>query len=234
MIPVDVLARAPLLPLLLGQALAVRRKAQVLPEPTGARSGVSGGGPPLRLLIVGDSSAAGVGVSSQPQALSGQLVNALSPHFQVSWQLEAKTGATTRSTLTALSGLEPARFDVAILALGVNDVTRMTTQTQWLTRQKALFDLLRGRFGVGRIIASGVPPMGAFPLLPEPLRWVLGCQAARFDTALAGLAAQSRDLRHIPFDFPPHPDIFASDGFHPSARSYTSWANVLAGQITPP
>jgi hypothetical protein len=40
------------------------------------------------------------------------------------------------------------------------------------------------------------------PLLPQPLRWILGCQADRLDNALAGIARQSRVVRHVPFDFP--------------------------------
>jgi len=55
MIPWDVLARIPLLPLLLVQAVAVRRSALYLPEPSGARSGTVGTDPALRLLIVGRS-----------------------------------------------------------------------------------------------------------------------------------------------------------------------------------
>ena len=234
MIPVDVLARAPLLPLLLAQALAVRRKAQILPEPPGARSGTGGSGPQLRLLIVGDSSAAGVGSVSQDDALSGQLVRALAPRFQVSWRLEARTGATTRSTLASLSRLDPAPFDVAVLAIGVNDVTRVVTKAQWVARQQALHHLLQDRFGVTCIIASGVPPMGLFPLLPQPLRWILGCQADRLDSALAGMAGQSGVVCHVPFDFPHDPEFFASDGFHPSVKANTHWAAILAARIEKP
>ena len=64
-------------PLLITQALRVRRSAQSLPEPPGPRSGMLGSGPPLRLAIIGDSSAAGVGAASQKEALGGQLSGAL-------------------------------------------------------------------------------------------------------------------------------------------------------------
>jgi hypothetical protein len=62
-----------LAPLLIWQGLHVRKHALVLPEPAGPRSGTLGSGAPLRLLILGDSSAAGVGVAHQSEALSGQL-----------------------------------------------------------------------------------------------------------------------------------------------------------------
>ena len=45
--------RAVLLPVLVAQALQVRRKALRLPEASGPRDGVAGDGPVLRLLIAG-------------------------------------------------------------------------------------------------------------------------------------------------------------------------------------
>ncbi len=61
-----------LAPLLVAQAVATRRRAPLLPEAQGrARRRVGGGADALRLLIAGDSSAAGVGVARQDQALAG-------------------------------------------------------------------------------------------------------------------------------------------------------------------
>ena len=56
-------------PLLLWQGRAVRARALKLPEAAGPREGREGqGAPALRLLVVGDSSAAGVGVEHLAQA----------------------------------------------------------------------------------------------------------------------------------------------------------------------
>jgi len=215
------------LPLLLAQAVAVRRRALILPEPAGRRHGSTGSGASLRLLIIGDSSAAGVGARAQEAALSGQLANALAPHFRLTWRLEARTGATTRTTLASLSRLPPEPFDAAVIALGVNDVTRAVPRRRWVRRQQTLHGMLQDKFGVRRIYASGLPPMGLFPLLPQPLRWVLGAQAKRLDRALAGIAAEDNPVCHVAFDFPHQAQFFAEDGFHPSPVAYTHWANVL-------
>ena len=231
MIPLDVLARVVLLPVLLAQGGVVRRKALILPEPDGARIGRIGAGPALRVLIVGDSSAAGVGAKTQKDALAGQVAAALAPHFTVDWRLVAETGALTATTTAALKQLEPEKFDVAILALGVNDVTGAVTRRRWIANQSALHQLLRDHFGVRRIYASGLPPMGLFPLLPQPLRWILGAQATRLDRALAGIAARDPIVRHIPFDLPHEAKYFADDGYHPSPPAYALWAGVLAELI---
>ncbi len=228
-IPLDVIARLPLAPVLAAQAVTVRRAALILPEPPGPRHGEAGDGPPLRLLIAGDSSAAGVGAPHQESALSGQLVRHLSPHVRLTWRLEAATGETTRNAIDRLMRLDAGPFDVAILALGVNDVTHGTTRRGWIARQRALHDLLRARFGVRRIIASGLPPMGQFPLLPQPLRWIVGRQAQRFDAELARMAGA--DLVHVPLTIDPDPRFVAPDGYHPSPAAYAEWARMLAEHV---
>jgi lysophospholipase L1-like esterase len=227
----DIPARIVLAPLLIAQAIRVRRKAAFLPEPAGPRTGERGTGPRLRLLIIGDSSAAGVGATTQDRALSGQLVGHLASGFRVSWQLEAMTGATTRSTLERLSHLTPTRFDVVVVALGVNDVTRAVPVQRWITQQKALHDILKRRFNATHLVVSGVPPMGLFPLLPHPLKWVLGCQAARLDRALATVASKANGIHHVPVAFPHDPKFAAEDGFHPSEAAYAVWGQHLAGLI---
>lgn len=226
------LARLALAPVYLAQALSVRHRARMLPEAAGPRAGHRpGAGPALRLLILGDSSAAGVGAAQQDHALAGRLVAALDG-FDLHWRLEARSGATTADALATAAALPAARFDVAVLALGVNDVTRQVPLTRWLARQAALQDLLRARFGIRHAYLSGVPPMGDFPVLPWPLRAMLGARAARFDAALAGFAAGQPGLRHLRFD-PDllRPEMMAEDGFHPGPAIYQHWATALAAHI---
>ena len=209
----------------------MRRRAELLPEPQGLRSGTIGRGTPLRLLIVGDSSAAGVGAETQSTALSGQLVSHLAGRYQVIWQLEAKTGYTTLDTIQRLTTLGPSSFDCVVIALGVNDVTRMSTRAQFVSRQSTLFKILKDRFGVRQILCSGVPPLQYFPLLPQPLAWTLGRHAARLDAGLAKLSNQTEGVCHLPLTLPQHPDMAASDGFHPSPKAYAIWAENLARHI---
>ncbi|MDA9318629.1 SGNH/GDSL hydrolase family protein, partial [Octadecabacter sp.] len=54
-------------PVLVTQGPFIKFRTPRLQEPKGARMGVIGQGPDLRLLIVGDSSAAGGGVATQSQ-----------------------------------------------------------------------------------------------------------------------------------------------------------------------
>jgi len=73
--------------------------------------------------------------------------------------------------------------------------------------------------------------MQKFPLLPQPLAWALGRQAARLDDGLAALAAKSAGVSHLPMSLPQDSDLAASDGFHPGPKAYAMWAESLAQEI---
>lgn len=228
----DRLVRIAALPLLLAQARKVRRDALILPEPEGPRAGVDGVGPVLRLLILGDSSAAGVGANHQDQALSGQLVRALSDRFRVEWQLVARTGATSADAMEMLKATPSGPVDAAVIALGVNDVTGMVPLPRWLSQQRAIVTHLKQARGTRIICTSALPPMGHFPLLPNPLRWVLGKQAQRLQEARTRHFNGDPAVRPVTFDLPLDPRLMAPDGYHPSPETYRIWAQRLADEIT--
>lgn len=209
----------------------MRRTALILPEASGPRNGISGSGPPLSILIVGDSSAAGVGASDQADALCGQLIDGLSRSHQVSWTLIARTGATTRSTIDALKAVPREKFDIAVTALGVNDLTKGLLIPAWLAQQAELRTVLREKFGARRLFVSGLPPVRGFPLLPIPLRLVLGWRAIRFDIALKQALNAEADTMHIPLEFAIDPSEMAQDGYHPGPRIYAGWARRLTASI---
>ncbi|WP_170517050.1 SGNH/GDSL hydrolase family protein [Ruegeria atlantica] len=223
----DQLLRVPLLPVLAMQGLSVRRNAQLLPEPIGPREGREGRGPRLRLLITGDSSAAGVGAGTQAQALSGHLLSRLASHYTVEWRLEATTGHTTQDTIDRLRG-QSRQFDMAVTALGVNDVTRGVTCKRFVDHQTQLLKLLTGPLSVKRLVVTGVPQMNRFPALPQPLAWVLGHQARRLDQGLRQVAARFPQAQHLTLDLPEDPALVAPDGYHPSPKTYAIWADEAA------
>lgn len=93
-----------LAPLLLIQGRLVRKNIPILAEATGGRSGRLGEGRPLSVLVVGDSAAAGVGVETQEDALSGCLTRILAQKYCVDWSLVAKSGNTTEDLIETLQG----------------------------------------------------------------------------------------------------------------------------------
>ena len=85
------------LPLVIPQALWVRRTAPRFADAAGPSQGQTGTGDPQTLLAVGDSIIAGVGADTLEQALVGQTALALSKVFnnRIAWHAVGTTGATS-------------------------------------------------------------------------------------------------------------------------------------------
>lgn len=226
-----VLATLALGPLLLYQGRKVRLNTPVLPEPPGDRAGVQGAGKHLSLLILGDSAAAGVGASHQRDALSGELVANLSQDYTLTWQLLAQTGATTKSALQLLDSLDDARFDIVVVSLGVNDVTGGVAPGTWLEQQQILRSRCFDEMEASLVICCGVPPMGEFPALPQPLRWYLGRRARQLDSALQKAIQKESGSQFLSMKFENDPGSMAADGFHPGPEIYQQWALRIAQMV---
>jgi len=220
-----------LAPLLAWQGRRVRREALRLPEAGGARTGETGEGPRLRLLLLGDSSAAGVGVADQADALAGRLVALLAAEHRVHWRLEAGTGDRLADLLARLDTLACEDFDAVVMAIGVNDATGRTRSIAWIDGLRRLLAELRARFGAPLVVFCAIPPMQVFPALPRPLAGWLGMAAARLNAASRTVLAQESRARFVSFDFDPDPRWMCEDGFHPSAAGYRRWAEAVAAAL---
>ncbi len=227
-----------LAPWLVAQAIATRRRAPVLPEADGPRDGRFGddGTAPIRILIAGDSSAAGVGVSHQDAAVAGHLVRALHrlTARPIAWTLRAKTGLTTRGVHELLIASAPVEADVAIVITGVNDVIDQVPTRRAVGHRQAIAHRLLATGAARHVVFAPLPPIHQFPLLPEPLRRVLGGDALRHDRALARWAAgagAAAAVSHARIDLTLSPATMASDGFHPGEPVYRVCGEALAGHV---
>jgi len=230
-----------LAPLLLAQAVQTRRRVPVLPEAAGARSGELGGAGAgdtvLRVLIVGDSSAAGVGVDHQDRALAGWLTRALAAALplRVRWTLIAQSGVTSAQALTLVRQAQPAAHDVAVVVTGVNDVVAQVAVRRAVQARAALADWLRAHAQVRHVAYAALPPMHRFPALPQPLRWVVGADAQRHERALAAWVAQRAhaqgDVSHVPIAIGLGPEHMAHDGFHPGEPVYRACGEAIAAHL---
>lgn len=218
-------------PLLWLQGRHVRRITPRMPEPPGMRSGTNGCGSLLRLLVAGDSGAAGVGAPTQEQALCGQLVQRMSEHHTVQWCVLAVNGLDSPGLLALLHDASPADFDVVVLSMGANDATRLCTPSQFSLWQMRLAELIDLRFAPALLVHSAVPPMHACLALPQPLRWFMGLWAQQMNQSLAKLIeVQNGRTMHW------HPESttqvgMAADGIHPSSQGYAAWADELSVRI---
>ncbi|MDV2439559.1 SGNH/GDSL hydrolase family protein [Acinetobacter gerneri] len=223
-----------LLPVLIVQGNKVKKNTLRLAEPVGERTGQVGQGQALSLLILGDSSAAGVGVDSQDDALSGAIITELKDQYHLDWTLQAKSGDTTKQVLRAVKSLDARNYDVVITSMGVNDVTKLSSAQTWMKLQTQLFEQIQQKFQPKLIIVSGVPPMQHFPALPNPLAWLFGKYAAQMNHHLEHWVANQDQFRFIQYDIKTFQALnlpMARDGFHPSKEIYAIWGEKVASFI---
>ncbi len=208
------------------------------PPPTGAfgTEAGAGAGRPLRLLLVGDSTAAGVGASSTATSVGGRLAAALAAGGRrvelSSVAVSGSRAADLRGQLTrALHGAAP---DVAVVLIGANDATHLSRLG---TVRRDLTDAVRRLRGAGvRVVVGSCPDLGAARAFPQPLRLVAAWRgrgvAAAEDAAAATAGARVVDLgRATGPAFRADPRTLSRDRFHPSDRGYRLWAQALAPAV---
>lgn len=229
-------ACVPLFPLLLLQAKGVRRNVPRLPEAAGPRAGEahvdSGGDDTFRVVILGESTAVGVGAETLDEAFPGHLARALADKTgsNVAWSVLGGNGMTARRVLESARAGPQRHYDAAVVLLGVNDVFRFTPVKAWLANVRLLAHLLKEQ-GCQPVVFSAVPPVGRFPALPQPLRAILGVRAALLDHHLARLVRELPGVTHCSVTFPTAPEHVATDGVHPSAAGYRDWARQLSVEL---
>ena len=223
-----------LAPLLWWQGRRTRARTPRLPEAQGECSGfIAGDGLTRCLVVIGESPVAGVGVDCYENSLTAELarVYALRTGQPVKWHAIGENGINLRDTrarlMPRLAGLQP---DIVIVALGVNDSTGLTARRRWRSELLALATDLQDRTATP-IVFAGVPPLGSFSALPQPLRFWIGMRARILDADLrTTLQDRPKVLLSSPLR-PLTPAELADDGYHPSRAGCQAWADVLHASI---
>ncbi len=218
-------------PVMLIQGWWVRRNTPVLPEPVIHKKGQVGTGPPFRLLLVGDSSAAGVGAPCAEQSLLGELLALLRKDHQVTYHMLAETGKTTAEILMDLVDEPAEHHDLVVTALGVNDVTSQVPLNKWSEQQKALINTINSKFSPNQLIMSGLPPVREFPALPWPLNAYMGAYADQLNKMLVQITTAHEGVEFLSLRGYPDEAKAATDGFHPGPTVYRLWAQNIVAAI---
>lgn len=220
----------PLMPFLYLQGQYTRRKIGRLPDASGPTNGREGeSGEPVRLLVLGESTAAGVGADTHENALAGHFSRILSAKIGrgVEWSVVGRSGITVGETIRELVPLVPGDdFDFILLALCGNEVLKLRSPRQTRRDMETLIGILRRQSPRSTIFITNAPAVRLSPILPDPLKYVLGNLSALHD-------ANARDFtkrleRVYYFHQPTYvPDGFFADGIHPSSFGYRVWSERM-------
>lgn len=217
----------PVAPLLIVQGRRLRRDTPRLPDAAAPWSGTVAGPDPLRLLVLGDSTAAGVGAPTQNEALPGHLAREFADRFGrgVEWRAVGRNGATSRHLVDDyLAEATSAPFDLVFLSIGANDALGLRSRGAFARDLHTLIDGLRAAAPSSTILMSSLPAFFRFELLPNPLRFHLYLHSRSLEDAARAVIARTERAHMSPPPPPYTPGFFATDLFHPSALGYRDWA----------
>lgn len=213
-------------------ALGIALKITVprLPDAPKPWHGQHDGERPLSVLTVGDSTAAGCGVTEADESLGARIAwhAAEALGRGASWRAIGQNGH--RSDEFIRDYLDEAvshPADIIYVTLGANDAMRMRSRRAAARDLLRIVSTLRAANPNAAIAVACLPAFFRFTRLPEPLRFTL----YRISQGIERTARLRlhRDLG-ITMDSPPPPypdNFFARDGFHPSAVGYDLWAKSV-------
>jgi lysophospholipase L1-like esterase len=219
------------LPVYAWQGLAVRRRTtRLLPAAGPASGAIDGAEPVLSLLVLGDSSAASVGIDQSENGLAAQLAALLaaSTRRAVRWRaagFNSSTSGQLRDHVVPNLAADP--WTHILLAVGTNDIKNFHTLPRFKKEFGGLLYALRAKWPEARIVWQPVIALTDVPALPSALAWLLETRG-RAINALGARLCRERGAR--PATRLPVTDAtagFSSDGFHASEAGYRAWAEHL-------
>ncbi|MDO5504012.1 MAG: SGNH/GDSL hydrolase family protein [Actinomycetia bacterium] len=198
-----------------------------------------GPGEPLQLLMLGDSTAAGLGTEERNQTIGAILASGIA----------ALSGRPVHLTNVAVVGAQSSDLDlqvvnaldvvphpdVAVILIGANDVTHRIERA---TAVRHLEQAVRRLLGTGSHVVVGTcPDLGTIEPVPQPLRalarrWSRDLAAAQTVAVVeaGGVTVSLADMLGAEFQTRPG-ELFSIDRFHPSPAGYARVAAALLPSV---
>jgi lysophospholipase L1-like esterase len=215
-------------PVVFTQGRTAKRVIPRLPDAALPWSGAVAGVDPISILVLGDSTAAGVGADTQDDALPGHLARALSAQLGrgANWRAVGENGATSRDIIERfLDDASDQPYDVVFLSIGANDALGLRSREAFRRDVRTILRRLRSVSPSATIVVSSLPAFQYFEALPNPLRWALYLHSQSLEAAARAVVREEPGVSMSPPAPPYTSDFFASDRFHPTVSGYRDWVD---------
>jgi lysophospholipase L1-like esterase len=191
-----------------------------------------GSGEELRYLILGDSTSIAQG-GDYSQGFAVKTAENLAKTRKVIYKNYGVSGARINDVATTqLDYSKEFIPDIVLVAVGANDVTHLTSLESIESDLKQIINKLRERNNNVEIVFTGSASMGDVKRFIQPLRWFMGKQTERINSAFEQLVEEDNVklayiARETSEEFANNPKLFAQDNFHPNNEGYAVWVQVL-------
>ncbi|WP_189713081.1 SGNH/GDSL hydrolase family protein [Streptomyces phaeofaciens] len=194
------------------------------------------GAQPLRLALLGDSTAAGQGVRRSGQTPGALLASGLAAVAERPVELRnvalpgAQSDDLDRQVALVLANPDLVP-DICVFMIGANDVTHRMPPTRSVRHLSAA--VRRLRTAGAEVVVGTCPDLGTIEPVPQPLRWLARRASRQLAAAQTigvveqgGRTVSLGDLLGPEFEANPR-ELFGPDHYHPSAEGYATAAMAV-------
>lgn len=224
-----------LLSVLLGLEIVLALRRTYLPTDPVMKLGGRFGAPddrPLSFVVLGDSTAAGLGAGDSADAYASVLARRLADTGRrVDLLALGVSGARIHDLLIEqVPQAVQAHPDLVFVGIGANDVTHLTPLYTIEKDTRSMLERLKATGAT--VVLAGPPDMRARAWL-EPLRTLAGWRGRQVADTMAAVA-RDEGVPVVPLAqqagafFAAHPEtVYAEDDFHPGPVGYRAWADAI-------
>jgi lysophospholipase L1-like esterase len=221
----------PWLPLLVYQAKQVRKSSPKLPSQSSLL--ILGQGE-NHVLLIGESTVAGVGASAPAHTLAGNFYRLLGKSYQI--ETIGKKGLRVKDALSLYHQhrkTEATKSKGVILFLGANDCFLLTNPIAFKKEVETLIHQIQMTTSAQWIYLAAIPPVHLFPAFSKRMQSFLQVQRNYLQAELEQIAACNPKViyQEIPMDL--QPEFFSADGVHPSDLGYQKIAELAFEKLNP-
>lgn len=181
------------------------------------------------LLVLGDSTAVGVGASTPEESVPGRLA---AYRKYTSVENHAVSGATVSDLPSQIQQIQQNHYDTILVQIGANDMTRFHDEEQVAASLKEILLPLKEKSKEIILISAG--NLGGARAIPYPLRPLATRVNKKYHKAFEDMAKVA-GINYINLYTDPHSDpfilepnvYFAADSFHPSSAGYGVWFDII-------
>jgi lysophospholipase L1-like esterase len=222
-------------PVYVWQGLGVRRRtSRMLPAQGPVMHEIAGTTPAISLLVLGDSSAASVGIEQSEYGLAAQLAGLIAERTgqAVRWRAAGFNSATSGQIRDyVLPNLSADPWTHIVLAIGTNDTKNFHSVPRFKKEFGGLLYALRAKWPEARVVWSPALEFTRAPAMPSLLGRILEIRATEMNKMGVRLCNERGAVPAARLPITNPEAGFASDGFHASEAGYRAWADHLQESV---